>query len=446
MAHHGAVMMLASMNTRDVGEWFTGILTCGDFDADLLVDHLSRIVTRQRVAHKAEAVGSAPKPDEQFESAGTWLSRAAAAARLKNDKESLKAQCLMSSEESSGHQHQALVAARAAAVEAIRLIDVACLTCDTPVPTLAVARALMHNATLVGAGTATKMMSRVVAICEPHQRDAFKAAANAVRDVVMLKCRGYCDIFDKEGFLSMVAEAYQGELTEHEHAQILLSYQHYRTHNKKPGFLSNNSLRPRSGKKFQPGVERTLARFKTNNSRTCSVLDSTASSASAQPGSWDKNLDAAASIAPSTSACAAASPANCAITDQYSSAACAADYYCSASCVEDCYSVAWDQTTYSSWHAFAAGPQWWGVWRDHRELLEEQELAFALACSSEPTCSHTCPAQGGTTSISSVAAASSSSATAASHSAAASSASASAACSGTSAAASSSRARQFYQL
>ena len=415
MAHHAAIAMMASMNRRDIVEWFTGVLTCGDFDNDLLVYRMSRIVTRQRVVHKAETVDPAPKPLSlsRFASAATWLRRAATAMRRKYHRDSLHAQYVMPVNEAYQSQYQALVDARARAVEAIALIDAACLICDTPVPTLGVARTLMHDATthsVYNAGTAIKMMSTVVVNCGPHQRDAFKKARNAVRDVLMLSCRGRCDIFDKEGFLRMVAEAYQRELTISEQAQIMLSYTHYREETKQPGFVSNNALHPRSRK--------------PRNASRCSR---------------DKNIDAAASIAPSMSACAAASPANCAIIDQYSSTA---DYSWSAA---PQWWPGWpsaeDQVCDSEWHAFAAEPQWCGAhWVHDWELLEEQELAWAVPCSSEPPCSHTCPAQGGTASISAVAAASSSSATLTCNSAAAAAASASAACSGTSAVASSSRA------
>ena len=94
-------------------------------------------------------------------------------------------------------------------------------------------------------------------------RKRFHLLLRIVRDLVMLRCLTGCqDPKDRDGFLVIAYQAYEGDLNTEARAQLLLAYHKNKT-NQKHGFISNNQVaterrggprrRKRDNKKGQAG-------------------------------------------------------------------------------------------------------------------------------------------------------------------------------------------------
>ena len=93
-----------------------------------------------------------------------------------------------------------------------------------------------------GAVDALRLIHRLLPGCMASAEKAIKKAARNVRDLVMLRCIACCrDPKNREGFLVIARDAYEGDFDTDSRSQLLLAYKKNAT-NQKTGFISNNQV------------------------------------------------------------------------------------------------------------------------------------------------------------------------------------------------------------
>ena len=93
-----------------------------------------------------------------------------------------------------------------------------------------------------GAVDALRLIQRLLPFCHASAAPAIKKAERNVRDLVMLRCITCCQYpKNRDHFLVIACNAYEGDLDKESRAALLLSY-HKNATNKQNGFTSNNQV------------------------------------------------------------------------------------------------------------------------------------------------------------------------------------------------------------
>ena len=259
---------LASMTKKKLSAFCQDLLTCGKFDDVKLRRHLVETAAKAAIGAQAvAAAGPTPPHHPPTPTAGAQSAANFAAAIKKR------------------HWHQeALADADAKVVKALDLIAIAERTLGgTPHPMLRAACASLQATTLswpagthlaAGAARASDFMHNMKLACSTPKAKFVTHAVNAVRDVVMLRCRGLSDdITSRSSFLAHAEQAYGRELNTIEEAQLMLSY-FKDDKNLICGFKSNNG----TSKKRAQALKDYMISLNSVSARSCVAASSAATS------------------------------------------------------------------------------------------------------------------------------------------------------------------------
>ena len=277
-----ALIIFASMTTPAKIQCFFNQLTCGLFDAVTLRDHIAKFAATlatgggsaaaavrtampaRLAAHTVKAASGSnyaeppsgrvqksrrPEvqpvcPPEAHTSANAWLQHATQNARLLSNTTSVARAALpLSADEAQHFQLEYLAEADEKLSVALASITAAKGWLEgrgnpphwAPVKSLDAAQHLLsargewplQYEMLHFAANAHDCVQTVVTICPEEAKDAHSRLGEALlhsRDLVMLQCRGFCDIKDKESFLAVATAAFNRHLVKQERAALLNAY------------------------------------------------------------------------------------------------------------------------------------------------------------------------------------------------------------------------------
>ena len=255
------------------------LLTCGRFDDAQQRRLLATIRDEAEAAQAAQAAAAAgPAPSRHTTPAAIAQAAAQAAA---NRAAVAAAAVAVPAGDAERMRQEALADAEAKIIVAFESIATAERALGGPHPLLQRARELLLATTLplaAGAAQAQELVHEVLMTCKAEAKKAVKKADRDVRDVVMLRCRGLCDIKDRDGFLALAAQAYQKEPDKEATAQLLLSY-HKDPKNQNCGFVSNNQV---ANRRNGPRPPRKKKKIKAPENEADSAATTSASASQEQ--------------------------------------------------------------------------------------------------------------------------------------------------------------------